>query len=258
MIPTESHSHAGFSCACRLVTNLSVRHRPARCPLVQINYFPSHRALADPYWFRKSTGSHLAIYPTARYAESPLYVFAAQQFLCLGFSYGSRPFLLSPGPPFQVRDLRPDRFLLPRSGICASCCHRWKSVRSAALLPKPPHRPGDTGHDARRGGRPVHRPSTCSGSACSLRGPGKQRPGASSEMECRQLSCGCHLGACFVVGTMFIQAQQPKDLRSRFRCYGTRPCSGSRLQVRASSPPPRGKHLAHGRRAVRRAGACPP
>jgi len=63
------------------VTNLSVRHRPARCPLIQIDYFPSHRTLADPYRFRKSAGTHLAIDPTARYAESLLYIFASQQFL---------------------------------------------------------------------------------------------------------------------------------------------------------------------------------
>ena len=79
----KSVLRAGFSQSCPAVTNLAVRHWPARSPLVQINYFPSHRALADPYRFGKSTGTHLAIYPTARYAESLFYLFASQQFLWL-------------------------------------------------------------------------------------------------------------------------------------------------------------------------------
>ena len=196
ILAEKPSSRVGFSRTCRVLANLSVRHGPACSPLVQINYFPSHCAPADLYRFRKSTGPHLAVYPAPRYAESLFYLFAAQQFLCLGLSHDSHPFLLSPGLPFQVRDLQQDRFFfLPRLGRCASCCNRRKSVRSAAPLPRPPVRPGDTGPGAREGGRLVHRPSTCGGLACSTKGPRRQRPGPSSEKACRQFSRRGHLGA---------------------------------------------------------------
>ena len=171
------------------MTNFSVGHRPARRPLVQINYLPPHRAFADPYRFRKSTGTHLAIYPTARYAESPFYFFAAQKFLCLGLSHGSHPLLVSSGLPFQVRKLLQDRFLPSCSGRCAGCCHRWTLVGATAPLSRPPDRSRDTGSGLRKGGRPVHRPSACNGSACNTIGPGRQRQDPSSEKACRSRRC---------------------------------------------------------------------
>ena len=152
-------SHMNLAPARSPAPDLALRHRPARRPFVQVRQAPSHRALADPHRLRESSSTHLAIDPTARYAEPLLHLLATQQLAPQRlYHHRQHPLPLPPGSRFPPRPFRRGQGRRTISGHQEPCQQRRLGLFFKARQPperEPPLDRRDRG-EARR--RPEARP----------------------------------------------------------------------------------------------------